>query len=77
MSYGRRELEAVHGTRHVDVGENEIDVVAFLKNPDRLIGVVGGEHLTARSPKFTTCEIVDEGFVLDHEYAMRHWVPQI
>ena len=74
MSYGRCELEAVHGTRHVDVGEDEIDVLAFLKNPDRLIGVVSGENLVARSPKFTACEHVDEGFVLDHEYATRHWV---
>ena len=76
MSYSRRKPEAIHGTRHVDVGEDEIDVVTFLKNPNRLIGVVSGKNLVARSPKFTACEHVDEDFILDHEYATRHWVPQ-
>ena len=37
------------------------------QNPDRLIGVVSGENLVARFPKFTACEHVDKGFVLDHD----------
>ena len=48
----------------------------FSRIPNRLIGVVSGKNLVARSPKFTACEHVDEDFILDHEYATRHWVPQ-
>ena len=50
----------------------QIDVLAFLKNPDRLIGIERGENFVAHGPKFTGCEHVYEGFVLDHEYATRH-----
>jgi hypothetical protein len=33
-----------------------------------------GVNLIARSPNFTACKHVDEDFVLDHQYATRHWI---
>ena len=39
MSDGYGELQAVHGTRHVDVCEHDPNIRALLKDANRAVGV--------------------------------------
>ncbi len=39
ISHGGSQFQPVHGTRHIYVGEDRVNVVTELEGPDRIVGI--------------------------------------
>ena len=67
VSYGYRELQPVHGSRHVDIGEQRIDLGMAFKQPDGVICITGVEDGEARVDQCFGDINTDKGLVLDNK----------
>src|SRR4051812_12274181 len=57
-------LHSVHRTRHIDVGEDETDIIALLKNRDGIIRIFCLNDLKAIRLDELDCVHSDQEFVL-------------
>ena len=48
LSHGPCKPEAVHRSRHLDVGEDDVDIGSGFEDGDRLVGVAGFDDIVAR-----------------------------
>ena len=72
---GGGQPQPVHGSRHVDVGEHQRNVVVVLKQFDRLVRIARLEHLEAGLAQFVGDREQQEGLVLhdQHFFGIRHY----
>lgn len=68
ISNGRSQLEAVHGTRHIYVRENRVNVVAGFEHFDRIVGICHSHNtVTLVTQRFADFQ-GDHRFVFDNKY---------
>jgi hypothetical protein len=69
-----RETETVHGPRHVDVTEENIDgKVLVPKDEDSLVGVGRLDNPVAAVAQVPRFDETEQNFVFDDEYRSRAW----
>ena len=51
------ELQPIHGTRHLDIGEDHRDIAARFQDFDRLIGIAGFDNLEPAAAIISTASI--------------------
>jgi hypothetical protein len=66
-AYGLSELQTVHGSGHIDIGEYDGDVQAAFEQPNCFIGVTGFQNVEAEFLHHVDCIHANERFVLDDE----------
>jgi hypothetical protein len=47
ISHGGSQFQPIHGTRHMYVGEDRVNIVSELKGLDRIIGIGHGNNFVA------------------------------
>lgn len=62
------ELQPVHRTRHVNVGKDEMNIVAGCKNGDGLVGIASLENVKSRYLDGGSGTNPDQKFVLDNKH---------
>ncbi len=61
------QLQTIHGTRHLNVGEDDVDVGALLKDCDSFIRVPSFNSLVASLSKKLQCSDTKKRLIFDHE----------
>jgi hypothetical protein len=64
---GMRQLEAIHGARHLNVGEKQIDVGARLQNSKRVFRIDGFNRIESRILHDIDGAHSQDHFVFDYE----------
>lgn len=67
-----RKRQTIHRSRHLDIGENQHDIVALLKVLQRLIGRGGFQNAEARFLKYIDRIHSDENIVFHDENELLH-----
>ncbi len=65
VSYGSGQFQPVHGTGHVDVRENEVNVLTSFENGDRLISVIRNNYSITGLFEFFRDEFSNKRFILE------------
>lgn len=61
------QLQAIHRTGHVDVGENEVDILTGFENSDCLVCIDCNNDRISSLFEFFRDEVPDRGFIFDHQ----------
>ena len=74
VSYRSGQFQPIHGTGHVDIGKNEIDIPTGFENGDRLVGIVRNDDDVSGLCEFFCDEFPDQGLIFDNQ-DYRHFRP--